>query len=148
MTADLTAASAVGPQAPATASGSLPLWRRLLFRLGIVLTVLMGTMNTINGGSALLGMQGDQGSPVIAGLLFGVGLPTLLLAAPAWLPVRWALVAVIVLRFLEAATMWIPMGPGDWYTAPENRPFYTVLVAVSLAVCGLMSLGLRRRRAR
>ena len=52
---------------------------------------------------------------------------------------------LVVLRGMEALTMWIPMGPGDWYTAPENRPFYLVLVVVSLAVCALISFGLRRR---
>ncbi|MGB4137533.1 MAG: hypothetical protein WA971_13265 [Microbacterium sp.] len=124
----------------------LPLWRRILFRVGLVLTAFMGLMNTLNGGSALLGMQDARGAVVIAWLLFGIGLPTLLLVGTAWIPRQWALCTVIVLRFLEAGTMWIPMGPGDWYQAPENRPFYLGLVAASLVVCALMSLGLQRRR--
>lgn len=139
--------TAVGREARlAPASTRLPAWRRILFRVGIVLTTLMATMNTINGGSSLLGIQeGAAASPVIAVLLFGIGLPTLLLAGTAWVARGWALVTLIVLRGLEALTMWIPMGPGDWYTAPENRPFYLVLVVVSLAVCALMSFGLHRR---
>ncbi|MFP5347199.1 MAG: hypothetical protein ACLGIA_09240 [Actinomycetes bacterium] len=124
----------------------IPTWRLALSRTGVVLTMLMATMNTINGGSALLGVQsGEPVSPVIAALLFGIGLPTLILVVPAWKSVQWALVTVIALRALEALTMWVPMGPGDWYSAPENRPFYVLLVVVSLAVCALMSLGLRRR---
>jgi hypothetical protein len=123
----------------------LPLWRRILFRIGIVLTTFMGLANTLNGGSALLGMQPGEGSLVIAGLLFGIGFPTLLLVGLAWIPKQWALIAVIVLRALEALTMWIPMGPGDWYDAPENRGFYLTLVGASLLVCALMSFGLRRR---
>ena len=128
----------------------LPLWRRILFRIGLVLTAFMGTVNTINGGSALLGIQAEAdpstASPFIAVLLFGIGLPTLLLVGTAWRPVQWALWTVIALRFLEAATMWVPFGPGDWYQAPENRGFYLVLVVVSLVVCGLMAFGLQRRR--
>ncbi len=144
MTAVTTSTDAASPLA--AASTTLPAWRKILFRTGIVLTALMATMNTINGGSELLGMQaGPAYSPVVAALLLGIGLPTLLLAGTAWIPRWWALVTVIVLRLLEAGTMWIPMGPGDWYTAPENRPFYTVLVVVSLAVCALMVLGLQRR---
>jgi hypothetical protein len=131
------------------ATTSLPLWRVILFRTGIVITAFMGTMNTINGGSAALGMQkgvdSSNYSPLLALLLFGVGLPTLLLVGTAWRPVQWALWTVVALRFVEAATMWVPFGPGDWYQAPENRGFYLVLVAVSLVVCGLMSFGLRRR---
>lgn len=123
-----------------------PTWRLALCRLGIALTSVMGLFNTINGGSALLGVQtGEPLSPVIAGLLLCIGLPTLLLAVSAWRSIRHALMALIALRALEALTMWIPMGPGDWYSAPENRPFYIVLVVVSVAVCLLMSLGLRRR---
>lgn len=124
----------------------LPTWRLVLGRIGIVLTTIMACFNTINGGAMLLGVQTEvEASPVIGGLLFGIGLPTLLLTVPAWRSMGKALAALIVLRFLEAGTMWVPMGPGDWYSAPENRPFYLVLVAVSLTVSGLMFLGLRRR---
>ena len=106
----------------------------------------MAVFNTINGGSALLGMQeGADASPALAWLLFGVGLGTLLLVGTAWIPKQWALWAVIALRSLEALTMWIPFGPGDWYQAPENRGFYLVLVAVATIVCVLMAFGLRRR---
>lgn len=129
---------------------TLPLWRAIVFRTGVVLTCVMATMNTINGGSALLGIQegadAAPSSPAIGVLLFGIGLPTLLLAGTAWRPVRWALLVLILLRFLEAASMWIPFGPGDWYQAPENRGFYLTLVAVSLLVSGLMAVGLPRRR--
>ena len=123
-----------------------PVWRTILFRTGLVLTALMGTANTVNGGSALLGLQGDDVAHALGLLLFGVGLPTLLLVGTAWIPKQWALWTVIVLRALEALTMWIPFGPGDWYQAPENRGFYLVLVAASVVVCALMALGLRRRR--
>lgn len=127
----------------------LSLWRTIVMRIGLVLTTLMAVMNTVNGGSALLGIQeGADAStyaPGIAGLLFFIGLGTLLLVGTAWPPVQWALVTVIALRFLEAATMWVPFGPGDWYQAPENRGFYLVLVVVSLVVCALMSFGLKRR---
>ena len=106
----------------------------------------MALMNTINGGSALLGMQeGPDASPLLALMLVVIGVPTLLLAGAAWIPCRWALSTVIVLRSLEALTMWVPFGPGDWYQAPENRGFYLVLVAVSIIVCALMALGLQRR---
>ncbi|PZU47902.1 MAG: hypothetical protein DI566_04905 [Microbacterium sp.] len=149
MTALPVPAVALSASSPAT-TRSLPLWRTILFRIGIVLTTLMGLMNTINGGSALLGIQAEADpstySPLIAALLLGIGFPTLLLVGTAWRPVQWALVTVIVLRFLEAATMWVPFGPGDWYQAPEARGFYIVLVVVSLVVCGLMSSGLSRRR--
>jgi fatty acid desaturase len=118
----------------------------ILFRVGLVLTAVMGLANTVNGGSALLGMQGDDAAPGIAWLLFGVGLPTLLLVGTAWVPRQWALWTVIALRSLEALTMWIPFGPGDWYQAPENRSFYVTLVVASVVVCALMALGLRRRK--
>lgn len=136
------------PTLSAQPTTALPLWRRIVFRVGIVLTAIMATMNTINGGSSLLGMQagGEATSPLLAGMLFGIGLPTLLLVGIAWRPTQWALVTVILLRFLEAATMWVPFGPGDWYQAPEQRGFYLILVVVSLAVCALMSAGLVRRR--
>lgn len=126
----------------------LSLWRRILFRIGIVLTTIMGIFNTVNGGSQLLGIQGEGISPWIGLLLFGVGLPTLLFVSLAWVPIRWALITVIALRAMEALTMWVPFGPGDWYTTPERQPFYLVLVGVSLVVCALMSLGLQRRRSR
>ena len=38
----------------------------------------------------------------------------LLLVGTAWVPRQWALWTVIALRSLEALTMWIPFGPGDW----------------------------------
>lgn len=145
MTAVPAPAVAVPASSPAR-TRSLPLWRTILFRIGIVLTTLMGLMNTINGGSALLGIQaGSSYSPLIAALLFCIGFPTLVLVGTAWRPVQWALVAIIVLRFLEAATMWVPFGPGDWYQAPELRGFYLTLVVVSLVVCALMSFGVSRR---
>lgn len=143
----MTAATATAVVAEPSASvPRLPAWRRVLMRVGLVLTTIMAIMNTINGGSGLLGMrQGPASSVWIDVLLFGVGLPTLLLVGTAWRPVRWALWAVIGLRFLEAATMWMPFGPGDWYQAPENRGFYLVLVVVSLVVCALMAAGLGGR---
>lgn len=142
----VSASADVTVAATTSAARTLPVWRGILFRIGLVLTAVMGFFNTVNGASALLGMQpGAEASPGLALMLLGIGLPTLLLVGTAWRPVQWALVTVIVLRFLEAATMWIPFGPGDWYQAPENRGFYLVLVVVSLFVCGLMALGLRRR---
>lgn len=141
----------IQPRPPATSRTGHPiaLSRRVLLRLGVVLTTLMATMNLINGGSALLGIQKGADpstySSWIALLLFGIGGGTLLLAVSAWRPVQGALVAVIVLRLLEAVTMWIPFGPGDWYSAPENRGFYLTLVGVSLVVGALLSAGLRRR---
>jgi len=144
MTSTTAAATAGRPAAKSTAR--LPLWRRILFRIGLVLTVFMGLMNTMNGGSVLLGLQPGKGATVVAALLFGIGFPTLLLAVTAWIPRQWALLTVIALRFLEAGTMWIPMGPGDWYHTPERQGFYLTLVAASLLVCGLMAFGLRRPR--
>lgn len=132
-----------------TTTRRLPVWRQVVFRIGIVLTTLMAIFNTVNGGSALLGIQegadASTYSPALAALLFGVGLGTLLLVGTAWIPTPWALWTVIALRALEALTMWIPFGPGDWYDAPENRGFYLVLVAVATFVCVLMRFGLRRR---
>ncbi len=122
----------------------LPLWRAILFRIGLVLTAVMGLFNTLNGGLTLLDPASSAASPALGALLFGIGLPTLLLVGLAWIPLQWALITVIVLRALEALTMWIPFGKGDWYDQPDNRPFYLVLVGVSTIVCVLMSFGLRR----
>lgn len=140
----MTALTVDAKQAGLTAS-RLPLWRIILFRTGIVLTTIMAVFNTLNGGLNLLSPDESNTSPWIALLLFGIGLPTLLLAGTAWIPRQWALVTVIALRSLEALTMWVPFGPGDWYQAPENRGFYLVLVAVSCVVCALMAFGLRGR---
>ncbi len=124
----------------------LPTWRLVISRLGIVLTAIMGSFNMVNGAASLLGLQKEvEVSPVLAGMLLGIGLPTMLLTVSAWQSMGKALAALIALRSLEALTMWIPMGAGDWYSAPENHPKYVGLVMVALAVCGLMSLGLGRR---
>lgn len=134
------------PAAIAPAAAKLPLRRRILFRTGIVLTTVTGLANTVNGGSGLLGLQGGGAQYAAIGwLLFGIGFPTLVLVGFAWVPKQWALWAVIVLRALEALTMWVPLGPGDWYHEPARRGFYLVLVAASVLVCTLMSFGLRRR---
>jgi len=124
----------------------MPIWRRILFRFGLVLTAIMGLFNTLNGAMTLMEPDQAAASPAIGGLLFAIGLPTLLLVGLAWIPIQWALITVIGLRALEVLTMWIPMGEGDWYSAPDNRPFYLGLVVVSTAVCALMALGLRRGR--
>lgn len=82
---------------------------------------------------------------LIGWLLFGIGFPKLVLVGFAWIPKQGALITVIALRALEALTMWVPLGPGDWYHSPERHCFYLTLVAASLLVCTLMSFGLRRR---
>ena len=139
-------ASTRGAVASPQITRRLPLWRAILFRVGLVLSAIMGLFNLLNGWGNLTSPDDAVISPLLATTLIVIGLPTLLFVSLAWIPVRWALITLISLRSLEFFTMFLPMGKGDWYDAPEQRPFYLVLVGMSLGVCALMALGLQRRK--
>ena len=136
--------------ATAVPTSSLPRTRRLMFRVGLVLAGVMGAFNLMNGVGTLIDPAFGQTDPTLAPQpvwisvsLAVFGAVTLVALVPAWRWMRWAIVAVIVSRLLEAwSAIALPFLPD----APDGiGVFVVVLIVVGTAISLMVAQGLPRK---
>lgn len=129
--------------------GSLTRSTRLVFRIGLAVAGVMGLFNAMNGIGTLIDPTFGQVDPTTAPqpvwmsvMLAAFGLATLAALIPAWKGARWAIVAVVGSRLLEAwSAIVLPFLPD----APEGIAlFVVVLIVVGTGVSLMVAQPLRR----
>ena len=128
--------------------GSLTRPSRLAFRVGLVIAGVMAVFNTVNGVGSLIDPTFGQTDPSLAPqptwmsvALAVFGLTTLATIVPAWKGWRWAIVVVVVSRFLEAwSALPLPFLPD----APEGIALFVVaLLVIGTGVATMVAQVLR-----
>lgn len=121
---------------------------RVVFRIGLALAGVMAVFNTINGIGTLIEPTFGQTDPTIAPqpewmsiMLAAFGLTTLVALIPAWKGRRWAIVAVVASRLLEAwSAIALPFLPD----APDGILLFAVLlIALGTGVSLMVAQPLR-----